>query len=99
MKKPITPRSRVRQALRQLWMRSRERAEALKRDKYTCQHCNKKQTLAKGKEFKVQVHHKKGITNWDKVIDSVYKEILCDPKHLETICIGCHDKEHEKEKG
>ena len=93
-KKPVTPRSKIRVAIRQLWLRSRERAEALKRDKYTCQTCKRKQTMKKGQEFKVQVHHKKGIANWDKIIDAIYEEILCNPEELETICEECHLKEH-----
>lgn len=90
---PNTPRSKVRAAIRQLWLRSRERAAALKRDQYTCQSCNRKQSKAKGKEFAVQVHHMEGIGNWDKVIDEIYKEVLCDPEHLITLCKECHDKE------
>ena len=89
---PNTPRSRVRSALRQLWLRSRERAAALKRDRYTCQVCGRKQSRAKGKEFDVQVHHKPGIGNWEEVINSVYQGILCDPDELETLCTQCHDK-------
>ena len=92
-KKPNTPRGRIRAALRKLWLRSRERAAALKRDGYTCQSCGRKQSTAKGKEFKVQVHHKRGVANWDILIDSVYANLLCDPKHLITLCKDCHDKE------
>jgi hypothetical protein len=51
--------------------------------------------MAKGKEFKVQVHHKNLISNWDKVIDIIYKEILCNHQYLETICLDCHNKIHE----
>lgn len=91
-----TPRSKVRACLRQLWLRSRERAFALKRDNYTCVHCKKKQSKAKGKEFAVMVHHKKGIGNWNKVIDAIYEEILCNPDKLETICKKDHDEIHEK---
>lgn len=92
---PTTPRSKVRAALRQLWLRSRERAAALKRDGYTCQTCNRKQSKAKGKEFAVQVHHREGIGDWEAVITSVYQELLCDPSFLETICEDCHKAEHE----
>lgn len=53
-----TPRSMIRQAIRQLWLRSRERAFAIKKDKYTCQHCQRKQSKAKEKKFKVIIHHK-----------------------------------------
>ncbi len=58
-----TKKSQIRAALRLLWLRSKERAEALKRDKYTCQKCNRKQSKKIGFEFKVQVHHKE--RNWE----------------------------------
>jgi len=90
---PYTPRSKVRSALRMLWMRSRERAAALKRDQYRCQCCGGKQSKAKGKEFRVEVHHKAGIANWEELIDSVYRHLLCDPKDLITMCVECHEKE------
>lgn len=90
-----TPRSRVRAAIRQLWLRSRERATALKRDEYKCQCCGVKASTAKGKEQKVLVHHLNGIDNWEHVIDAVYRHILCDPKDLMTICPECHKQEHE----
>lgn len=89
-----TPRSRVRQALRQLWLRSRERAAALKRENNTCQHCKRKASKAKGKEFSVLVHHLDGIANWDVIIDTVFEFLLCDPSMLEVLCKECHDKEH-----
>lgn len=92
-RKPGTPRSRVRSALRQLWLRSRERAAALKRDQYTCWRCQRKQSKARGKEFKVGVHHMKGIGNWEVVIDLVFAEILCNPTILKTLCDECHKKE------
>ena len=86
-----TPRSRVRVALRQVWLRSRERASALKRESYTCQKCHTKQSTAKGKEFKVQVHHKRGIANWEKVIDAVFEHLLCNPEDLDVLCKSCHE--------
>ena len=92
-KLPGTPRSKVRAAIRQLWLRSRERAAALKRDKYTCTVCHRKQSKAKGKEMRVQVHHKHGIANWEQVIDLIYEGILCNPDNLTTLCEECHEKE------
>jgi 5-methylcytosine-specific restriction endonuclease McrA len=92
---PITPRSKVKNAIRQLFLRSRERAAAIKRDKYTCVLCGKKQSKAKGKEQKVECHHKEGIGNWEQVIDLIYTEILCDPAKLETLCPECHKKQPE----
>jgi hypothetical protein len=88
-----TPRSKVRNALRMLWLRSRERAFALKRDGYTCQVCHRKKTTAKGKEFDVGVHHILGIGNWEKVIDLIFEELLCDPIFLKTACDECHSRE------
>ena len=90
-----TPRSRVRQALRQLWLRSRERAAALKRDGYACQAdgCGKKQSLAKGKEVYVEVHHIDGM-DWERLIDLVYESgLLCSSDRLRTLCKECHKKE------
>jgi len=90
-----TPRSTIKGRLRQMWVRSRERAEALKRDDYTCQKCNRKQSKAKGKEFKVEVHHINGV-NWDKIIEFIYKELLVEPKKLKTLCKDCHKEEQGK---
>lgn len=85
-----TSKTHIVRGLRQIWLRSRERAEALKRDKYTCQKCLKKQTMKKGFEFKVQVHHKQGVCNWDEIIEVIRKNLLCSPEHLETLCKECH---------
>ena len=89
----ITSNSRIKAALRQLWLRSKERAEALKRDQYTCQKCHVKQSVAKGKEQKVSVHHKEGILNWAELIEAVRKYLLCDPENLEALCPDCHKLE------
>ena len=98
-RKPTTPRSQVRAALRKLFLRSRERAFALRRDHYTCQECGVKQSRAKGKEVKVQVHHLSEDMDWEKLIDKIFKHLLCDPKDLQTICEKCHKEIHDaKEK-
>ena len=88
-RKPTTPRSRVRSALRQCWLRSRERAAALKRDNYTCVDCNIRQTKAKGREVSVEVDHLDGV-DWERLIDLVYKRLLVSPDRLETVCKSCH---------
>lgn len=84
-----TPRSKVRASLRALWLRSRERAAAIKRDQYTCVHCGKKQSKAKGREQAIEVHHRDGI-EWDMILDYIYRHILVDPSKLETVCPDCH---------
>ena len=92
-----TPRSRIKNALRSMvWLRSRERAAALKREGYCCERCGGKQSKAKGKEFKVEVHHKEGI-DWEGVTDIVIERLLPDPSELEVLCPECHDKEHKQE--
>lgn len=95
-KLPHTPRSRARSALRQLWLRSRERAAAIKRENNTCERCGKKGSVAKGREVKINVHHKDGI-DWDGVIDIIFERILQDSEKFEVVCKCCHDKEHKKE--
>ena len=88
-KKPNTPRSQVRSALRRLWLRSRERAAALKRDDYTCKDCGRKQSRAKGKEFQVQIDHLDGV-EWEAMIDYIYRHLLVSPDRLETVCPEDH---------
>ena len=85
-----TPRSQIVHALRQIWLRSRERAECLKRETYTCQACKVKKSQKKGFEQKVEVHHKEGVLNWDEMIESIRKNLLCSPDKLEALCPACH---------
>jgi hypothetical protein len=92
-----TPKSRVKNALRQVWLRSRERAAAIKREEARCECCGAKQSVAKGREVKLEVHHKTGILNWDAILDAVYKYLLCDPGELQVLCKRCHDEHHSEE--
>ncbi len=94
---PYTPNSRITSALRQLWLRSRERAATIKRDDNTCSCCGRKGSKAKGKEVSTHVHHKKSI-NWKKIIKVVRKELLADPKHLEVMCVDCHKEVSSKQR-
>ena len=96
-KLPNTPRSKIKSALRQLWLRSRERVAALKREKYTCERCGTKQSRAKGQEVYVEVHHREGI-DWEGVVDIIAERILQTPDKLEVCCKACHDKEHGRAK-
>ena len=95
-KQPSTPRSRVKNSLRMLFLRSRERAAAIKSVHNTCVACGAKGSAAKGREVKIEVHHKDGIGNWNKVIDEVFRELLCAPENLECLCKECHGKRHDK---
>ncbi len=87
-----TPRGKVKEALRRLSLRSRERNAALRRDHYTCQICGTKKSVAKGREVQVEVHHIKGV-QWEVLIDIVYEMLLCHPADLVTMCKSCHNKE------
>ena len=85
-----TPNSRIKSALRQLWLRSRERAKTLKMANYTCSCCGVKQSKAKGKEVKVEVHHREGILNWLEVYRVIREQLLCEPDKMEVLCPKCH---------
>lgn len=95
MKKPkrTTP-SKIKSALRREWLRSPERAEALKRDKYTCQGCGKKKSVKKGFEQKVEVHHFDEI-DWGNLIDYLKNHLFVEPKKLATLCPECHKRKHD----
>ena len=96
-KQPNTTNSQIRSALRQLFLRSRERAAAIKRDDYTCQICGRKQSRAKGKEVFVECHHVGDICNWQALFNAVREYLLCHPDNLVTLCKECHKKSHEAE--
>lgn len=80
--------------LRMIWLMSRERAAAMKREGYCCERCKRKQSKKKGFEVKINVHHKNRITNWKKIYEVLRKEMLINPSELEVLCRECHMKEH-----
>jgi 5-methylcytosine-specific restriction endonuclease McrA len=97
-KLPYTPNSQIKSALRRLFLRSRERAQAIKRDEYTCTVCGAKKSVAKGREISVECHHKEGVCNWSEIYAVIRKHLLCGPEDLETLCKKCHQNETNKEK-
>lgn len=96
-RKPQTPRSQIKSALRQLFLRSRERAIAIKSESNTCEECNKKGSVAKGREIKIEVHHLDGV-DWRYLIDEVYRVLLVNPDRLRVLCKSCHRKITEENK-
>ena len=88
-KLPNTPRSRIRSALRKLWLRSRERAKVLKDADRRCKKCNVKQSRAKGKEVYIEVHHDPPIL-WGKIIELIEERLLRAPQY--PLCKDCHKK-------
>lgn len=93
-KKPITPHSIIRNALRLLYLRSRERAETLKLAGNCCSLCGKKHSRAKGREVTVEVHHLKE-PDWNRIFRVIQEELLQSPDRLQAVCETCHDGIHE----
>jgi flavoprotein len=94
-KLPYTPKSRIQNWIRRGWLTSRERAKVIKAAKYTCCRCGRKQSKAKGKELKVEVHHK-AMINWEKIVEFIRKEVLDKPQ--EVLCVDCHKEETKKQR-
>jgi len=79
-------------------MRSRERAAALKRDKYSCQFCGVKQSRKKGAEVYIEVNHIEGV-EWLKIMEYLYRHLLVEPRFLEVLCKPCHEAETRRQRG
>lgn len=90
---PYTPTSKIKNALRILWMRSRERGQALRNTQYKCAYCGVKQSTAKGREVSLDVHHLDGI-DWTGLCDLIRQRLLQTPERLAPICKPCHEKMH-----
>jgi 5-methylcytosine-specific restriction endonuclease McrA len=80
-----TPRSRITSALRRLWLYSRERAYAVKQGR-RCSMC--------GSKDKLEVHHVKP-ADMDRIVDTIYEELLIGSEGLNVLCRTCHRKTHE----
>lgn len=93
-KKPNTPRSRIKNAIRMVWLRSRERAAAVKLAGNCCCKCGRKGSKAKGREVDIQVHHRNGI-DWEGVVDLIAERVLQRPEDYDVMCRECHIAEHE----
>ena len=85
-----TPNSQIKSACRKLFLRSREHAATLKRDKYTCRICGKKQSRAKGKEVYVECHHLEGVENWQEIYRVIRQYLLVHPDKMQSLCEDCH---------
>lgn len=94
----VTPLGIITSHLRKIFLISRERGFAIKRDKYTCQECNTKQSTKDGKKnIKIEVHHKVPIGDKLNNIAKMIRElILQTPEDLITLCSECHEGIHEK---
>lgn len=86
-----------RSALRRLWLRSPERAISLKKAGYCCQICGAKQSKAKGREVKIEVHHTRPV-DLDACWEEAQKQMFVPPEELVPLCKACHKKHHEDDK-
>ena len=86
-----TPNTRIRAALRMLWMRSRERQACIKKHSNTCQEkgCGKKGSVAVGREVKIEVHHLKE-PNWERIFSVIREELLVPHTDMVPLCKECH---------
>jgi 5-methylcytosine-specific restriction endonuclease McrA len=84
-----TPTSKIKNNLRKMWLQSRERNQAIRREANTCQRCGAKGSVAKGREVAIEVHHLDGI-NWDGLIREIRLRLLVNPDNLEVLCKECH---------
>lgn len=97
-KLPYTPNTLIKHALRNIFLRSRERTASIKANGGCCAECGRKQSAAKGREVKLEVHHKNRVTNWNRIYEVIREELLCDPSELVPMCKECHVKHHEEER-
>ncbi len=94
----MTTDSIIRSALRKVWLWSRERKAAIDRTYKCCEVCGAKQSKAKGREVKIEVHHIKMNVNWDRIFKIIREELLVNPRQLKVLCKKCHYKLHNKER-
>ena len=87
-----TPTSQIKNNLRKMWLQSRERNQAIRREGNTCQRCGLKGSVAKGREVKIEVHHIEGI-EWEGIIKFIRDNLLINPDGLEVLCRDCHKEE------
>ncbi len=96
-KSDITTKAWLTSGLRRMWMKSKERYAAIKRDNATCVKCGRKRSVAKGREVKINVHHKSGKIDWDAIVEVLKRELFVPVEELEVECVECHKKEKENE--
>lgn len=92
----LTSNSTIVNCIRRLWLYSKERKAAVKDQNNRCQRCATKGIKNRFEEIVIQVHHRKGEINWEKIINFIREEVLVDPSELELLCGKCHDMEHGK---
>ena len=91
MKKRLdfTPKSKIVSMLRRMFMYSRERGFAAKRDRQRCVECG-------SKLGGVYVHHIHNV-DWESIIGAIRQSLLCSPDKLKCLCKECHKKTHEND--
>lgn len=80
--------------LSQIFLRSRERAAAVKRESGRCQSCGVKgrpKAIRNGPAVALQVHHLDG-GGIDEIMNLIYTRLLCHPSRLQVLCRACHEE-------
>lgn len=68
------------------------RHQVLERDNYECQECKRK-----GKVFTNKSNNKKKRLDVDHIKElATHPELAFDMENLETLCIRCHNKKHNR---
>ena len=95
---PYTPTSRITAMCRVLWLRSRERAAAIKRESGCCQVCGAKgraKETCNGPKVALEVHHERP-PSWERIHKVIREELLQEPEVLTVFCKSCHTGFHNK---
>ena len=96
-KKPPALKSRIRSALRRVWLYSPEYRDAKRYYNNTCAECGRKGTAAKGREVKTQLHHIGGMPELPGLIDEIIRVMYPPVEGYEVLCKECHKLLHKKE--
>ena len=87
-----TPKSKIKSLLQRLFLWSRERGYVVKTGTALCQNCGSDQ----GRKKDMHVHHVKP-TDWQRIYDIIYQELLVPPEEMVLICKNCHSELHKRE--
>ena len=89
----ISWKTKTLSALRMIWLRSRERGDAIKETDRRCCCCGVRQSAAKGREAALTVHHLHR-PNWERILTVIKEELFSEPVYLWPMCNECHEDLH-----
>lgn len=71
------------------------REYVLQRDNYECQECKRNGKVLTNKEESLRDKHKRLDVDHIKDLEH-HPELALEPENLETLCIKCHNKKHNR---